>query len=112
MISQVAVGLKKGLQLSMQDASDGEGDLCTEGEQQERFNNWTRKLSELQRDPRIDRKRMKELDCGFDDLIAKLYETVLHDTKWGEAGGGKNSLEWYGNCGDHAPVQKRKRGAS
>ena len=43
-ISQLAVGLKKGLELSIHDASDGEGDLCTEGEQQERFNNWTRKL--------------------------------------------------------------------
>ena len=76
-ISQVAVGLKKGLELSMQDASDREGNMCTKGEQQERFNNWTRKLSELQKDPRIDRKRMKELDRGLDDLIAKLYETVL-----------------------------------
>ena len=30
-ILQAAFVLKKGLELSMQDASDGEGDLCTEG---------------------------------------------------------------------------------
>ena len=96
----------------MQDASDKEGDLCTKGEQQYWFNNWMRKLSKLQRDPLIDRKIIKELNRGFDDLIAKLYEMVLHDNEWGEAGGGKNSLEWYRSCGDHAPVQKRKRGAS
>ena len=37
-ISQVAVGLKKGLELLIEDASNGEGVLCTKGGQHEWFN--------------------------------------------------------------------------
>ena len=54
---------------------------------------------------------MKELGRGFDELIAKMYDTVLHDEKWGTRGGGENKIEWFGMSGDHGPVQKRKRGA-
>ena len=88
MISHGAGRLKKGLELSMQDTSDGEGELCSAEEKKEQYNKWTRELVELQKDSRVDRKRMKELDRGFDDLIAKMYETVLHDDEWGEPGGG------------------------
>ena len=105
MISQAAAGIKKGLDLSMQDASDGEGSLSTESEITERYNNWTRKLAAVQQNGRVNRKKMKELDRGLDELIGKLYDTVLDDGKWGQAGGGEKSMEWYGN-------PKRKRGES
>ena len=102
---------KKGLELSMQDPSDGEGELCSAAEEKEQYNKWTRELVKLQKDPRVDRQRMKELDRGFDELIAKMYDTVLHDDKWGTRGGEENKIEWFGMSGDHGPVQKRKRGA-
>ena len=35
---------------------------------------------------------MKELDHDFDELIAKMYDTVLHDDKWGTLGGEKTRL--------------------
>ena len=54
---------------------------------------------------------MKQLDHGFDELIAKMYDTVLHDDNWGTRGGGENQMEWFGVSGDNAPVQKRKRAA-
>ena len=97
-ISQAAAGIKKGLDLSMQDASDGEGSLSTESEITERYNNWTRKLAAVQQNGRVNRKRMKELDRGLDELIGKLYDTVLDDGEWGQAGGGGKSMEWYGTC--------------
>ena len=78
-ISQAAAGLKKGLALSMQDASDEAGYLFTNREKIERCNNWTRKLAALQKDDRVNRKRMKELVRGLDELIEKIYETVLDD---------------------------------
>ena len=58
----------------------------------------------MQKDSRVDRKRMKELDRGFDDLIAKMYETVLHDDEWGAAGGGENTMEWFDTCEDHGLI--------
>ena len=30
--------------------------------------------------------------------------------EWGQTGGSKKSVEWYGTCGDHPPNPKRKRG--
>ena len=96
MISHAAAGLKKGLALLLQDASDGEGDVCTESEKTERYSNWTRKIASLQKYDRVNRKRMKELDCGLDELIEKIYETVLEEGEWGEAGGGpKNGVVRY-----------------
>ena len=112
MISHGAVRLKKGLELSMQDTSDGEGKLSSTEEKKQQYNTWTRELVELQKDSQVDRKRMRELDHGFDDLIAKIYETVLHDDTWGEAGGGENNMKWFGTCRDHGPIQKRKQGTS
>ena len=55
---------------------------------------------------------MTELDRGLEELVAKLYETILDNNAWGEAGRGKTCMEWYGNCEDHALIQKHKRGAS
>ena len=69
MISQAAADLKRGLDLSMQNASEEEGDLYTESENTEMYNNWTRKLVDVQKDNRVDRKSMKELDRGLDELI-------------------------------------------
>ena len=57
-------------------------------ENKEQYNKWTRELVELQKDPRVDKQRMKQLDHGFDELIAKMYDTVLHDDNWGTRGGG------------------------
>ena len=54
---------------------------------------------------------MKELDCGLDELIQKVYKTVLEEGEWGEASGGRGKMEWYGTCGDYSPNPKRKRGA-
>ena len=65
----------------------------------------------MQKDPRVDRQRMKELDRKFDKLIAETYDTVNHDDNWGTQGGGENEMEWFGVSGDNTPVQKRKRGA-
>ena len=66
-------------------------------------------MKELREDDRIDKKRIGELDCGMNELINRLY-VALND-EWGDEGGGKDSLEWYGNCGDFRPNQKRKKGA-
>ena len=71
-ISQTDTVLPKGLDLLMQDASDGEGDLRLDSKITERYNNWTRKIADVQKDNRVNRKRMKELDCGLDELISKL----------------------------------------
>ena len=80
-MSHGAERLKRGVELLMQDPSDGEDKLCSEEEKKEQYNKWKRELVELQKDPRVDRQRMKELDHGFDELIAKIYDTVLHDDK-------------------------------
>ena len=53
-MSHGAERLKKGLELSMQDPNDGEGELCSGEEKIEQYNKWTRKLIELQKDPRVD----------------------------------------------------------
>ena len=93
MLSHGAVRLKKGLDFLMQDTSDGKGELCLAEEKKEQYNKWTRELVELQKDSRVDLKKIEALDRGFDDLIAKMYETVLHDDEWGKAGGGENNME-------------------
>ena len=78
-MSHGAEQLKKGLELLIQDPNDGKGELSSEEEKKEQYNNRKRKLVQLQKDPRVDRQRMKKLDHDFDELIAKMYDTVLHD---------------------------------
>ena len=41
------------------------------------------------------------------DLSYILYCVVLN--KWGEDCGGRELFEWYRNCGDYGPNQKRKK---
>ena len=66
----------------------------------------------MQKENRVDMKRMKELDCGLDDLINKLYDVVIDDNGWVQAGGDKKSMEWYEKCGDFAHNPKWKRRSS
>ena len=56
-MSQEEERLKKGLELSMHDPEEGVDELCTEKENTEHYNKWTRELVELQKDPRVDRKQ-------------------------------------------------------
>ena len=93
----------------MKEVNSGKGELMSEDENTEMYNRWMRSLKEVQDDDQIDKKRMDQLDRGMGQLIDKLYGVVLNE--WGDEGGGKNGLEWYGNCSGFWPNQKRKKGA-
>ena len=89
----------------------GKVNFAQKKRKKEQCNKWTRELVELHNVSQVDRQRMKELDRSFDELIAKMYDTVLHDDEWVTRRGGENKIEWFGMSGDHGPVQKQKRGA-